>query len=289
MLIRLAQRDIYRLSGTDRVRFLNGQVTNDILNLPEGQSLHACALSAKGKLNGDLFVTAWSEDILLDWDRVLSEALVPRLERYMIADDVTLDTPDYNLFHVLAPLESERLPTAVRVASSNRFRRTGVDLFIPKSLQLDLPQVLNQPVLSDAEVEELRIERGIPKWGKELNDNVIPVEAGLDQDSISYTKGCYLGQEVISRIRSIGHVNRHLRGVRLTKGETLPIGSTLLDMAQKSIGQVTSTICSQRLGKRIGLAFVRRGYEQPGTRCSLRPPGEPVEPGEVEICDLPFS
>ncbi len=289
MLIRLAQRDIYRLSGADRVRFLNGQVTNDILHLPEAQGVHACALSAKGKLSGDLFVTAWAEEIFLDWESVLSETLVPRLERYIIADDVALEAQDCSLFHFLGPLDNVLLPDGVRVASSSRFRQIGVDLFVPNSSQLDLPQALNRPILNDAELEEFRIERGIPKWGAELNANVIPVEAGLDQDAISYTKGCYLGQEVISRIRSVGHVNRHLRGVRLTKGETLQIGAALLGAAQKNVGYITSAVLSQKRGERIGLAFVRRGYELPGARYTLNSPGEPVEPGEVEICDLPFS
>jgi folate-binding protein YgfZ len=286
VLIKLSRRDIYRLSGADRIRFLNGQVTNDVLQLAEAAALHACALSAKGKLSGDLYVTAWPEEFLLDWEGTLTENLVPRLERYMIADDVAIDETEYALYHCLDPAAGAAWPKGVRVADSTRFRRPGLDLYVPKSLQ---PEMAQLQILTDVEVEELRIEQGIPTWGKELSESVIPVEAGLDQDAISYTKGCYLGQEVISRIRSVGHVNRHLRGVILTKGESLPVPGLLLDATGKSVGQITSAIRSEIRQQMIGLAFVRRGQDQAGSRYQFDAPGESTGLGEVQICNLPFS
>jgi folate-binding protein YgfZ len=289
VLIHLSPRAVYALSGADRVRFLNGQLTNDILRLAESHTIHACALNAKGKLEGDLFVTAWTNEMFLDWDAVLTEKLVPRLERYMIADDVELELRDYRLYHSFEAIESGQLPPEMRAASSERFRKPGFDLFVPESIRADLSEILHRPVLSEAETEVLRIEQGLPKWGAELNENVIPVEAGLDRDAINYEKGCYLGQEVISRIRSIGHVNRHLRGVLQIAGNALVVGARLLAGEQKEIGQVTSTASSPRLGKTIGLAFVRRGFGQPGSRYSLKPPESSSGSGEVEISELPFA
>jgi folate-binding protein YgfZ len=123
-------------------------------------------------------------------------------------------------------------------------------------------------------------------WGAELTEDVIPVEAGLDDRAISYTKGCYLGQEIISRIKSVGHVNRHLRGLRLLKGEQILQGAQMALNDGSIVGKITSSCYSERIGMWIGLGFVRRGSDTPGTHLDLRHNSDLI--GAVEVCSLPF-
>src|SRR6266550_3190145 len=225
MLIDLSDRAKLRVTGPDRIRFLNGQLTNDIANLKPGISVYACALSAKGKLSGDLFV----------------------------------------LFHLSGVGLPEAIPPEGTVTISNRFAIDGQDLLLPATLKNVAPKLVNDTPVTDSKLEEFRIEQGIPCWGTELSEDVIPNEAGLDERAVSYTKGCYLGQEIISRIKSLGRVNRHLRGIRLSSGSDLQPGDKLAPEDGKPIGTVTSACKSDRVSGWIGLAYLRRGFDQPGT------------------------
>jgi len=117
---------------------------------------------------------------------------------------------------------------------------------------------------------------------------VIPNEAGLDQRAISYTKGCYVGQEVISRLKSLGHVNRKLRGVQLVSGSTLTAGDKLVNDAGQLTGTVTSASKSERLAGWIGLAYLKRNFDQPGSRYHLQPPNNSDLIGTAEVRSLPF-
>jgi len=137
--------------------------------------------------------------------------------------------------------------------------------------------------------ENLRIERGIAAWGNELSENVIPNEADLQNRAISYTKGCYLGQEVISRIKSIGHVNRHLRGL-VPAGDIFPErGDKLVADAQsmKEVGSITSVGRSRKSSLAIALGFVKRGHDEPGTVLRLSRNNSLI--GFVEVRSLPLD
>jgi tRNA-modifying protein YgfZ len=289
MLIDLTSRAKFRVVGEDRLRFLNGQLTNDLRQLRTGETIYACALTAKGKLSGDLFVAAAGDGFLLDWERVLREDLAARLERYIIADDVTLEdlTDQFGLLHLLDQAVPGEMPREVNVVQSNRFGELGRDLYFPVRLMAKLLSRMGAEPLTSDQLEEFRIERGIPKWGLELTENVIPVEAGLDDRAISYTKGCYLGQEIISRIKSLGHVNRHLRGLRLLKGERIPKGAQMASSDGKIVGKVTSSCLSRRIGAWIGLGFVRRSSDTPGTRLELKHNSDLL--GTVEVSSLPLT
>lgn len=290
MLIDLSTRAKFRVTGGDRVRFLNGQLTNDLRDGKPGQTTYACVLTAKGKLCGDLFVTPFEDTFLLDCHQALRESLLTRLEKYAIADDVEFSdqTNEFGLFHALAPEIPKSILPEATVSRSNRFGLEGYDLLVPATLKSVVPEVLKEQVLDAAEVETFRIERGIPEWGHELNENVIPNEAGLDQTAVSYTKGCYVGQEVISRLKSLGHVNRQLCSIQLIDGSVLTEGDKLLNDSGQQTGFVTSATRSQQLGAWIGLAYVKRNFVQPGSRYRLQNPNNSDLIGTAELRSLPI-
>ena len=290
MLIDLSDRAKFRVTGSDRVRFLNGQLTNELRDVKPGQTIYACVLTAKGKLCGDLFVTPLQDSLLLDCHPALRETLLTRLEKYAIADDVEFSdqTDDLALFHTLAP----ELPKAIlpegTVSRSNRFDGEAYDLIVPITLKNVVPQLLQEKVFEPEQIETFRIERGIPEWGHELSEDVIPNEAGLDKRAISYTKGCYVGQEVISRLKSLGHVNRTLSGIQLISGPGLTPGDRLVNDSGQQTGTVTSGAKSDRLGGWIGLAYIKRNFGQPGSKYHLQPPNNSDLIGTAELRSLPF-
>jgi folate-binding protein YgfZ len=288
MVIDLSERSKFRVTGTDRLRYLNGQLTNDLRGLAPGNAKYACALTPKGKLAADLYVAAEPDHFWIDAPSAVRESLAIRLERYVIADDVEIEdvTDDYRLLHFM----DERPPEmngAIAIAN-DRFRRAGVDLWLPGSFaEGELPSV---HFLDPEQAERLRIERGIPIWGAELSEEVIPAEAGLDETAISFTKGCYLGQEVISRIKSLGHVNRHLRGLQWIKGGALVPGDRLYaeSQSEKSLGRITS-VSPPDNGTQLALGYVRRGFDQAGTILETRHGENSELTGSVEIKTLPFG
>jgi len=285
MLFDLSDRAKLVLSGADALRFLNGQLTNDVAALAPAHVLYACALTVKGKLCADLYVTRLQDKIYLDCDPVLRDTLRARLERYIIADDVVLEEADLGLIHWLGRLDSAKIKNTPSPIQSNRFGIAGVDFWFPNSEKAALLEALPEPLSGPDETEVFRIERGIPRWGTELSESVIPNEAGLQNRAISYTKGCYVGQEVISRIKSIGHVNRHLCGL-FTHVEIISGDQLFSDSDGKAVGNVTSVCQSDRVGGIIALAYVRRGFDKPGSSLEVRRDSGLI--GVAEVRSLPF-
>ncbi len=285
MLFDLSTRTKLRLTGNDRVRYLNGQVTNDVRKANAEASLMACVLTAKGKTDGLVFITTEDDALLLDADADLRETLAARLERYIIADDVTLEdvTDEFALFHVLgesAPL----LPNEPNWRRSKRFGLTGWDLLVPAAEHAQVLQALAalQPLASDDEAERFRIEQGIPRAGRELTGEIIPVEANLEADAIDYAKGCYIGQEVISRMKMSGKTNKRLRGLISLEGTPLAPAMKLFDsVSGKEVGRITSATRSERLGQEIGLGYVKTAFNKVGTKLMAET--------WVEVTDLPFE
>jgi tRNA-modifying protein YgfZ len=287
MLLDLSDRAKFKVTGNDRVRFLNGQLTNDIDRLASGSAIYACALTAKGKLCADLFVAATDNCHYLDAEPILRESLPTRLEKYIIADDVALEdvTDEFGLFHLIDPT-SPVAPEGMEIFQSVRFGLPGLDLwFAASEADLIRERLQTEPIDAEA-LENLRIEQGIARWGTELSESVIPNEAGLDQRAISYTKGCYLGQEVISRIKSLGHVNRHLRGLLPAGDIVLEAGDKLVGEASKEVGLITSVGRSRSLGRAIALGYVRRGFDASGSILQVHRNGTLI--GSVEVRSLPI-
>ena len=288
-LIDLSARAKWRVTGADRVRYLNGQISNDVRKLEQGRAIHACVMTAKGKMSGDIFVSAEPEFLRLDAERALREPLAARLERYVISDDVALDdvTGEWALLHVLIGSGKVLPPmlTDVTQTTATRYGRPGIDLLVPRAGLTSLRQHLGEifTLLDDELAGVLRVEAGVPRWGAELGEETLPAEAGLDRTSIDYHKGCYIGQEVVSRIKSLGHVNRRLCG--FVSASSLAAGMGLrLPGEEKPVGSLTSAAWSFGLEKFAALGYLKRGVDAPLLEARLAD----AAPREVEVRELPL-
>ena len=256
-------RTLLKITGEDRTRFLNGQVTQDLKKLLPGQAVRAAVITAKGKLEADCRIGATADALWIETDAPLRESLRTRLEKFIVADDVIVEdvSDSFRLAHFPAlstpPTDA---PKDCLFYSSTRFREPGLDLWIPSSAPW-------KPNTSPpAAWEPLRIARGLPLWGNDVGPDTLPPEAGFESDAISSTKGCYIGQEVISRLRSVGHVNRHLciLGFRLSPSTcpkfSLPAPCTSAD--GKTVGTLTSSASID--GQALALAMIQRSHAGPG-------------------------
>ena len=316
----LSPRAKLRFTGADRVRFLNGQVSNDVRAATAETAIYTGVMTAKGKLCGDAFVHAGDNFLLLDAEGELRESLAARLERYLVSDNVEIEdvSDSLGLFHVLdysgminSPHTLAGVVPTVRVVHAWRYGRVGWDLFFPVAQDAELRERLHSvgvSLLNDDAFESLRILNGIPRWGAELDENTMPAEAGLEDRAISYSKGCYIGQEIVSRVKSVGHVNRRLCGLRALDSSPLYPGMVLLpadaSVGGRDAGRITSAGPSAGHGGAafVALGYVRRGWETPGTLLdavlSPQPSGaagdenvdgsETMPPCRVEVCTLPF-
>jgi len=283
-----------RVTGNDRLRFLNGQITNDVRKAGEEVAVEACVLNAKGKMNAHIFVSAAPDCFWLDADRELREALPVRLERYVIAADVQIEnvTDRLSVFHVLsraAPNLSD-----CRIVSLRRFAEPGWDIWADAAAHDDVSQQLSSTFdhLDPATAEIMRIEEGIPRWGRELTEEIIPIEANLEERTIDYEKGCYIGQEVISRIKMSGQTNKRLCGLISLDGVPLQAGMRLASAPEKGkeVGWITSATRSEKIGKEIALGYVKRGFNSPSGKLDALAPENSgaVAAIPVEVVPLPF-
>jgi tRNA-modifying protein YgfZ len=261
-VIDLSDRAKFRLSGGDRVRYLNGQVTNDVRKAKADESVYACVTNLKGRIEGDVFIHTGSdgESLFLDAEPGLREALAMRLERYIIADDVELAdvTDEWRLFHFFgATAEIERLSA---IKTKGRLGGRGLDVWFRASVPTP---AFDCDVVTADEAETLRICNGIPKWPLELNSEAFPAEAGLQNLAMDYAKGCYIGQEILSRIKTTGKMPRVL--VRWLGGPEKPESTALFvrneEGNEKEIGVITSSCLHPVLDRWVGLAYVRQGTE----------------------------
>jgi len=284
------------VSGSDRRAFLNGQVTNNVKDLRTGQGCYAALVNAKGKMESDLNIYCLENELLLDFEPGLSAAVRERLEKYIIAEDAQVDdaAPLYGLLSAQGPraaavLESLGLPVphnfmgAIRledaalgeiyVASQPRIGTSGFDLFVPTS---SLPRAAEQLRTAAraaggrfcgwAALEVARIEAGLPRFGADMDHTNLPPEACLESRAVSYSKGCYIGQEVISRLRTYGQVAKSLRGLRLPDDlPELPANGAKIFQGEKEVGVITSAAASPMLRANIALGYVRREAGAPDT------------------------
>lgn len=238
-------RAIFKLTGADAQRYLNGQCSQDVSLATDSTAVYAVVTNFKGKMDGDCYLRRHEGDIFIDAPAALREDLFMRLDRYIIADDAELTdvTDSFDIVHAF----SENGTWSV-----NRFGQDGSDSLVAKGSTTGS--------LNSEELEKARISHAIPAWGSELDNDTLPPEAGLEERAISYTKGCYTGQEVISRMKSAGKTNRHL--VLLSLEKELPVGSPLLcegATEEKPAGVITSTC--EIDGKQIALAYRKRKFQ----------------------------
>ena len=282
----LSARTKLRVTGADRIRFLNGQTTNDVRKAGAEATQESCVLNAKGHFDAHVFLSATPNDIWIDADQELRELLQTRLERYVIADDVKIEdvTDQSALFHVLAASE----PKISEAKFDFRSRRLGIDgwdLWVEAARAEAMKGALaaDYRAMDESEWEVLRIESGIPRWGCELTREIIPPEANLAARAIDYEKGCYIGQEVISRMKMSGQTRQRLCGV--TSEKALAPGKEL-HAETKMVGHVTSAVFSERLNAHIALAIIKRGYTETGTSLITLVDDRPIN---VKVVALPFS
>jgi folate-binding protein YgfZ len=272
----LSGRTKLRVTGNDRVRFLNGQITNDARKAGEAAAVEACVLNAKGKINAHVFVSAAPECFWIDAHPELREALPARLERYVIADDVQIEdvTDRLSIFHVLSRTEPNL--SDCRIVSVRRLVEPGWDIWTNAAVHDDVSQQLSSTYdpVDSAAAEIMRIEQGIPRWGRELTDQIIPIEANLEERAVDYEKGCYIGQEVISRIKMSGQTNKRLCGLISLDDIPLQAGMRLASTTEKGkeAGWITSAARSEKIGKEIALGYVKRGFNNPGVKLDALAP-----------------
>jgi folate-binding protein YgfZ len=285
-----SERGKLALTGAGAKEFLQGQVTNDVESLTPGTGCYAAFLTPKGKMLGDLRLLDTGDELLLDCERVALQELFNMIRRFSIGFDVQLHkrTLERGLLSVIGLEVVDGVPkaehshTVVSVGDvSTRAIRTdvGVDLLCDAGDVDALRAALALPELSEEQVELVRVEHGRPRYGIDLDETVIPQEAGLNERAVSFTKGCYVGQETVARLYYRGKPNRQLRGLRLS--DTVATGAPLV-FADREVGQITSVACSPTFGS-IGLALVRREA----------PVGSVVNVGgngvTAEVVELPFA
>lgn len=307
------------LTGADRVRFLHGQITNDIKRLRAGEGCYAALVTAKGKMESDLNIYCLQDELLLDFEPGLVQKISQRLGKFIVADDVQIvDVASlYGLLGVQGPKAEavirslgifSEIPTqpfqSMKISDAtlgeiylvNQARLAplvGFDLFIPLD---SLGAVADKLVAAAKAVsgracgwqafETARIEAGIPRFGTDMDESNIPLECGIESRAVSYDKGCYIGQEVINRIHTIGHVNKELRGLRLSDDlKSLPAKGDKLFRDGKEVGYITSAVKSPALNTQIALGYVRREANALDTELVLR--SGTVE-AKAAVVQLPF-
>jgi folate-binding protein YgfZ len=283
-----SERGKLALTGAEAKDFLHGQVTNDILALTPGHGCYAAFLTHKGKMLGDMRVLDVGDELLLDCERVVLQELFNMIRRYKLGRDVELHkrTLEYAELSVIGP-DAPRLAGAdehdnarVEIGGVQAIAVTtdvGTDLFCAAADKDALRAALPFPDGDEAAAEVVRVESGRPRFGLDLDDSVIPQEAGLNERAVSFTKGCYVGQETVARLFYRGKPNRRLLGLRLS--EPAPPG-TELHLGEKVVGKLGSVVVSPEHGP-IALALVRREAN----------PGDTVQANGATglIVEIPFS
>lgn len=246
----LSDRAIFSISGPDALRYLNGQISQDVSLASSTEAVYSIVANFKGKLDGDCYVRKHEDAILIDCSADQRESLFARLDRYLIADDAELtDISDqYSLYHSLGD-HSE----ASSSWKCDRYGVEGIDILLPKD------ESFSADITPHSEWEKLRISNSIPSWGHELTTDTLPPEAKLESRAISYTKGCYTGQEVISRMRSAGKTNRHLVSFKVDNTLETPCDIFSPENTEKPAGEIAS-ICKID-DQLIGLGYRKRKFE----------------------------
>jgi folate-binding protein YgfZ len=274
-------------------------VTNDVSSLVAGEGQYAAALTPKGKIVADLRIFAQEDALLIDtsaaaasgWKEMVRKYINPRVAPY---HDVTSELSDIGVFGrssrslvsrvtgiddreltALAPYSHLTRPfvdATITVARVPEMDLDGFEIFVPSEAVGVLKTRLHAAGVSEGSRETweiARVESGRPQWGTDMDDSTIPQEANFDElGAISYTKGCYIGQETVARVHFRGHVNRFLRKLRFVTRPAPPIGAELVDETGKVIGDIRSVALSPRFGG-VALGMVRREV-LPGTTLQAR-------------------
>lgn len=297
-LLDRSDRGKLALHGEQAKAALNGLVTNDVEALAPGEGLYAAVLSPKGRMLGDLRVLDAGDELLLDMERVALQPVFDVLRHGLVGYAAALDkrTLQRGLLSLVGP-RSRELAGAPDLPDTEHAHREatiggvpvrliathfGVDVLCDAQASARVREALHAAgaaAVSEEQVDVLRVEAGRPRYGVDVDDTTIPQEAGLNERAVSFTKGCYVGQETVARLHYKGKPNRHLRGLRLS--EAVAPG-TPLRLAEREVGRLTSCALSPRLGP-VGLALLRREAEPGATVVAGDGPASAV------VVALPFD
>lgn len=313
-LFDLSSRGRVEVSGGEAVQFLNGMLTNDVARLEDGAWMSAAFPNPQGRLIASARVLRRGDSFLFDTEAATYERVLKYLERYTLAGDFRVRdlTGETAMLTVqgsrareitAAALGDETLNVERGRISSVRFREgeltllrathtseDGIDLFVrapdASALRDALIEAGAIPSGFDA-LEVLRVEAGLPRYGVDASEANVVLEVVDESESVSYTKGCYAGQEIIARIHWRGHVAKKLAGI-IFDGDTEPPADSALRSCDegREVGRITSTVFSPRLRRHVALAVIRYDSLAPGTELK-------VFSGEEELCaahvaELPF-
>lgn len=298
-LIDFSHRGLLQFTGPDRLPFLQGMLSNDLRILKPFEGQYATVLTQQGKVIADVRVLCSLNSFYLDFWETLKGKILDHLNRYLVADEVEIAdrSDEYSTLSIQGPrseallrdlVGQAELPdplwhhtmvnldgAAICVVSANYTGEPGFDLIAPQSSLADLAHKLTDAGkrFSAAWVGEeaqhiLRVEAGMPRYGVDFSEDNLLLEVDIDH-AVSFSKGCYLGQEVVERIRSRGHVNKKLSGLLLDGQETMRAGD-LISASDRAIGHVTSSVISPRLKRPIALGYVHKDFWMPGTEVFIQ-------------------
>jgi folate-binding protein YgfZ len=301
------------VSGADRASYLQGLVTNDVAALKAGEGCYAAYLTPQGRMIADLYIYELGDVMMLTMDRAVKEQVLAKLDQFIFTEDVQLGdvTDAFAQIAVAGPEAAARiaaliadapLDTLNALAEHGNLRATlhgepavvvrtrdlgepGFEVFVDRAAAEAFMSALaaaGAVALDETTAEAIRVEAGVPRFGRDMDEETIPLEAGIEARAISFTKGCYVGQEVIVRVLHRGHgrVARRLVGLRLD-GDRPPASAVAVRAGDREIGRITSAAWSPSLQRPIALAYVHRDFVTPGTMVS-------VEGVNAEVSAVPF-
>ena len=291
--------------------FLNGLITNDMKTLAVNSWMAAAFANVQGRLLAAVRIAHREDGFLIDTENATRETVITLLDRFTLAGDFHLQdlTDETAMFSVqgrraseiissvfgeeAASVERQKIVNAqfgdatVNVIRATHTAEDGFDLFIEANNSSKLSDALTAAgaaPISNATFETLRIEAGVPLYGIDMDENNVVTETNLD-DAVSFTKGCYLGQEIIVRIKHRGHVAKKLSGVVLDDSTPVPRNSKIISSEGKEIGRVTSSAFSPRLDRAIALGYLKYDYLAAGTEVKIAAPESETN---ATVADLPF-
>ena len=313
-LIDLSHRGLLQVTGPDRVAFLQGMLSNDLLALKPFAGQFATILNQQGKVLADVRVLCAMNSLYLDFSESLKDKVIAHLNRYLVADEVEIAdrSEEYATLSLQGPHAETLLlalagqvdlpkqiahhgminagGAAICVVRASHTGETGFDLVIPRAELVkvaqrltDIGQQFSAAWIGQEALETLRIEAGIPRYGVDFTEDNLLLETGLDTH-VSFTKGCYLGQEIVERVRSRGHVNRKLCGL-LIGGATPARHGDAIRADEKQVGTITSSVYSPRLKQAVALGYVHRDNWEPGTHLAIDRDGASLS---ALVTELPF-
>ena len=310
-LIDLSSRGRILVSGSEAVMFLNGLITNDMKTLAVNSWMLAAFANVQGRLLASVRIAHREDGFLMDTETATRETVITLLDRFTLAGDFRLQdlTDETAMFSVQgraaskiisrvfgaepASVERQKLVNArfgdatVNVIRATHTAEDGFDLFIEANNSAKLNEALTAAgaaPISNATFETLRIEAGVPFFGIDMDETNVVTETNLD-DAVSFTKGCYLGQEIIVRIKHRGHVAKKLSGVVLDDSTPVPRNSKISSSEGKEIGRVTSSAFSPRLDRAIALGYLKYDFLAAGTEVKIAAPESEIN---ATVADLPF-